>query len=278
MGNWEIVLDGLVEMTNDEYHSAPGISKSHLDLISGKSALHYWQRYINPDREPEDPTPAKLMGTAIHIAILEPDLLHEHVVKGLDIEKRSNADKKTWEEFRKSHYGKVILSADDYEHVLKVRDAVHRHPVAAGLLRNGKAEQTVFATDKETGELIKCRIDYLPDNGSMILDVKSAEDASPIGFGKSAANYRYPVQTAWYQDVVRQAFGECPEHWAFLAFEKEPPYAVGIYFIEPDDVARAHIQARQDFLRIIDHRRNNYWPDYGAEPRALELPYWAKRD
>src|SRR3546814_1967815 len=84
---------GLVEISNDDYHAGPGISKSHLDSIApelGQAPLHYWHKYVNPERERAEPTAAMVLGTAIHTAILEPDLLNQTVVAGLDIPRRSN--------------------------------------------------------------------------------------------------------------------------------------------------------------------------------------------
>lgn len=265
---------GLVDCTNEQYHRGPGISKSHLDKVASKSLRHYWHHYLNPDREPEEPTPAKVLGTAIHSIILEPDTWVTGYAINPGIDRRSNAGKAEYAAFLEENKGKTIITDEQAQACYAIRDAVHNHPLASGLLQGGKAEQTVYAIDKETGELIKCRMDYLPDNGSMIVDVKSTDDASPSGFGKSAANYRYPVQTAWYHHVCDEAFGEHPPHWVFLAFEKEPPYAIGVYFAQPEDTARAAIAARHDFMRIVEAKRAGLWPDYGTEALPLTLPKW----
>ena len=267
---------GLVECSNDQYHSGPGISKSHLDKVAGKSLKHYWHAYINPERERSEPTPAMAMGTAIHAAILEPDTFASTIAVNPGIDRRSNAGKAEYAAFLAESKGKTIITDEQALACYSVRDAVHQHPLASGLLTGGKAEQSFYGIDAETGELIKCRTDYLPDNGSMIVDVKSTDDASPAGFGKSAANFRYPVQVAWYQRVMDAAFGEHPPHWVFLAFEKEPPYAIGVYFADPSDTARAALAAQRDFMRIVQAKRANVWPDYGTEALPLTLPTWWK--
>lgn len=268
---------GLVDCTNEIYHSGPGVSKSHLDAIADKSPLHYWEKYINPDRERAEPTPAMIMGSAVHSAVLEPDLFpSEYVMAPQGINKRTNAGKEEYAAFERANAKKTVLDVEDYATCLAIRDAVYRHPVAGGLLTGGKAEQSFYGIDKETGELMKCRTDYMHDSGAMIVDLKTTDDASPTGFGKSAANFRYPIQTAWYNGVLDAAFGEHPQDWVFLAVEKAPPYAVGIYFMEPDQVARANIAARRDFLRIVEHKRSGHWPDYGHQPLPLALPAWSK--
>lgn len=267
---------GLVQQTNDEYHSGSGISKSHLDAIATASPRHYWHKYLNPNRERSEPTAAMVMGSAVHTAILEPDLFPTEVIKSPGFDRRTKVGKAEYEAFQIANRGKIVLEPEDYDVCLAIRDAVHMHPVAGGLLQSGQAEQSFYAIDQETGELIKCRTDYLHDSGTMVVDVKTTEDASPAGFGKSSANFRYPVQTAWYNRVLDAAFGEHPANWVFLAVEKKPPYAVGLYYVDPDLAERGAVAAQRDFMRIVEHRRSGVWPDYGMEPQPLVLPAWSK--
>ena len=286
---------GLVEYTNDQYHAAPGISKSHLDVIAGKSPKHYWEKYINPKHEEPPKSLVFQKGQAMHTAILEPETMSERVIVGLPHDRRSKANQQAWAEYELEHAGKIILSREHLDDVERVVEAVWRSPEAAGLLTGGYAEQSIFAMmqvpddehetglllDHETGEVIehltKCQLDYVNWNRGYILDLKSSEDASPAGFAKSCANYRYPVQNAWYNDVLDASpFGYHPENWAFLVFEKEPPYAIGIHFLDEVDIARGRIAAHRDFKRIVQHRRANHWPDYGMSQKPLNLPSWTR--
>lgn len=268
---------GLVEISNDDYHAGPGISKSHLDVIAEKSPLHYWYKYINPDRVRDEPTPDMKLGSAIHSAILEPDLFESDYIVSPAFNRRTKEGRALAAEFEEENAGKTVLTLDDYEICLAIRDRVYKHPIASGLLSGGKAEQSFYAIDPETGELIKCRFDYLHESGAAAIDVKSTLDASPAGFAKSCANFRYDIQPAWYFDILDLLYGEVPEHWIFLAFEKKPPYAIGVYYVTPEIIDRARIAARRDFLRIVECKRNNHWPDYGEEAMPLEMPRWLNR-
>ena len=289
------------EMTNDDYHSTGGISKSHLDDIADRSPLHYWNERVRPDREPRDKTPALILGDAIHKAILEPDLLESNFITApADAPKRpSSAQRKAkkpsietleaidfWDNFGRQAFGKTILDTDDLAMIKRARDSVHRHPVAGPLLRGGMPEQTFFAICPRTGALIKCRSDYLKPR--MIVDLKSTEDASPEGFGKSAFNYRYDVQAAWYPHVVEASGWHEPiEHFVFVAIEKSEPFACGVYYAveevmgwnnipeRPLDDARYVMNANLDM--ILACRERGQWPDYAMNPQALQKPGWAKR-
>jgi hypothetical protein len=52
------------------YHTdTTRISKSGLDLINRAPALYY-ERYLNPTAEPQKETPALIIGSAVHCAVL----------------------------------------------------------------------------------------------------------------------------------------------------------------------------------------------------------------
>lgn len=264
-------LHGYYEMTNEEYHSSPGVSKSGLDLVA-RSPKHYWDRYVNPDYEPEEETEPKRQGTAIHTAILEPDRF-ESIYASMpeNLNRTTKAGKEYYAELTSQN--KLVLKHDDYQECLKVRDAVHSHPVAGQLLTYGRAEQTFFVKEPETGLLTKCRPDWITDSGVMV-DVKSTEDASRDGFARSVANYRYYVQAPWYLDVLKRLYGDAPEFFVFLAIEKSRPHAIGVYYVEEADLQKGRDRYFKDLRKIAECQERNLWPDYCLEIDSLKLPPW----
>jgi exodeoxyribonuclease VIII len=283
-------------MSGADYHAAPGVSKSRLDAFAEKSPLHYWDRFINPDRLPEERTEAKMLGDAVHAAIGEPDTIGSRfVVVPEDAPKRPtktqlNAAKPSlesqgaiqyWKEFLAEHDGKTILKPEQMATVIACRDACWLDPYVAGLLEGARFEQTYYAIDPETGALIKCRLDADRLEDGLILDFKTTEDASPDEFWRSAKKYRYGVQDAWYSDVVDRAVGvPVAEQFAFIAIEKKRPNGVGVYFYPPEEVAAARQIARAN-LRDIAHYTNTYgdqkWPTY-TEHGAQKLQSKWDRD
>lgn len=289
-------LIGQVEMTNDQYHAAPGISKSHLDVIAQKSPKHYWHRYLNPNREPDEKSRAFLVGQAMHTAILEPETMEARVVVGLAHDRRSKVNQQAWAEFELEHWNQIILTRAEMDSVERVVENVWADSQIAGLLTGGVAEQSFFAMmpvpdgnggylyDEETGEVIqeltKCQIDYRK-RGSHILDLKSTLDASKPAFAKSCANYRYPVQQSWYKDVLRAGNDYLDEPFGFLCFEKDEPNVVALHFLDEFDEARGRIAHERDYNRIVTHRRANYWPTYftsiaDSVNNPLQMPGWMK--
>jgi hypothetical protein len=261
-------------LSNDEYHQGEGISKSGLDLIA-QSPLHYWAKYLDPNRESQEPTPALLLGTAIHTSVLEPERFATGYRVAPKVDRRTKDGKAAWEGFQAecAANNATPISFDDYEICRRIADQVRSHPTAQTLFAKGAAEQSAFWVDDETGVLCKCRPDWL--TSQMIVDLKSARDASPGAFQRAAWSYRYHVQAAWYLDGVAAATGKPRDAFIFAAFEKEPPFACAFYYAD-ETMIEAGRQEYRRLLRVYaDCLNSGRWPGYPIELQALTLPAWA---
>lgn len=275
--------------SNAEYHSGAGISKSGLTLV-GKSPLHYWSAYIDPDREKREETPAMKLGTAIHSAVLEPDLFaSDYVVVPSDAPRKPtsvqlNAKKPSddtiaaiewWQGFNSQNADRTIISGDDYQTCTAIQRQVRRHPAAIALLGTGEAETSVYWQDEETGVLCKCRPDWMNYQANVIVDVKSAEDASPAAFQRSISNYEYHVQAAWYLDGVKAATGHAPKAFIFAVFEKSRPHASAFYYADQDMLEIGRKIYRERLAIYAQCLASNRWPGYPDLLQAISLPVWA---
>jgi exodeoxyribonuclease VIII len=260
----------MIDLSNADYHAHPAVSKSHLDQVA-RSPLHYWCRYLDPDRVPPTPTPALVLGSAVHTAVLEPHLWQaEYAVAPEGIERRTKAGKDAWAEFEASSQGKTLLRAEDAAQTLRMADAVHSHPAARLILeQEGLAEASYFWTDEATGEECKCRPDWHSADRRLIVDLKTTEDASPETFQRSVHKWRYHVQTAWY---LR---GLGADQFVFIAVEKQEPHLVAVYVATPDMVAAGGRVADRDLALLSECRKLNEWPGYSDEIIPIDLPRYA---
>lgn len=267
----------ILGMSNEDYHSSDGISKSGLDLIA-KSPLHYWSKYIDPNREPRVPTPAMILGTAIHTAVLEPDSFAATYRVAPAVDKRTKDGKATWEAFVADCEANSLtpITLADLEVCNSISDVVRKHHTAIELLGEGVPEVSMFWEDPTTGVLCKCRPDWI-SNGSILVDLKSTVDASSEGFMKSAFNYRYWVQAAWYMDGVALATGSRPEAFVFVAFEKEPPYACGFYYATEDMIEAGRAEYRKLVDTYASCLKYQNWHGYSPELQPLAMPAWFKQ-
>lgn len=261
-----------IELTNAEYHAHEAISKSDLDAAR-KSGIHLLDKKEGP---PRASTPVFDFGTAFHAAVLPGEDFSQTAVR-MPKEITSKATK-AGKEFAKEHEGKIILNHSDSYALDQMMLSVSQHPAASGLLNGdlkGKSEQSFFCTDAGETELeLKCRPDFMLDDGSLIIDVKTTTDASPNGFKKSLANFRYYVQAAWYLHVVEKATGHRPEAFIFVAVEKQRPFATGVYVADDECIRIGMEQAREDLMNIAKWKNTGIYPGYSSQAEMISLPKW----
>jgi exodeoxyribonuclease VIII len=264
-------------MQNADYHRHLAVSKSGLDQIA-KSPLHYWARYLDPNRVWPEPTPAMRLGTALHTHVLELDQWDKQIaIAPGDINRRTKEGREQWAAFEADAKRKTVITADDAEVVMAMGRSVWRHPAAAMLLHwQGKAETTHMWTDPTTGAECKCRPDWLTNDGNLIIDLKTTEDASPRAFQRSVANYRYHVQASWYLDGIEAATGYRPDQFIFICVEKKPPYAVAVYAADAEMVQIGAETAARDLARLVECKASNTWPGYSDQIEPLSLPAWMR--
>jgi exodeoxyribonuclease VIII len=263
-------------MDNTDYHAHPAISKSHLDQVA-RSPLHYWARYLDPNRVVPEPTPAMAIGSAVHTHVLELDQWDARYVSAPDgIDRRTKAGKAEWEAFTTAATGRTVLPKADADLVMRMAHSVFSHPAAAMLLAlPGKAETTHMWTDAATGLQCKCRPDWLTDDGRLLVDLKTTEDAS-MGFARSIAQWRYHVQASWYLDGVEQSTGTRPEQFLFLCVEKKAPFACAVYAADAEMIAAGAQTAARDLDVLATCKAANAWPGYSDQIEPISLPPWMR--
>lgn len=78
------------DISNEDYHAGPGISKSQLDDIAISPAIYQWRRHAPVDAEK---TAALDLGTALHCLLLEPDEFSKRFEIAPEVNRRTTAGK-----------------------------------------------------------------------------------------------------------------------------------------------------------------------------------------
>lgn len=265
-GNLMGFVDGL---TNEQYHSGPGISSTGLRELA-KSPAHF-KAYLESKKVQ---TPAMAFGATFHELIGEPGLFAEKYVKEpLGLDKRTKEGKEVYARFLEENAGRQIISVDDYDRMEGMLSSILNSKTSLDLMHGGKSEVSVYWKDKETGVLCKCRPDYLRADG-IIIDLKTSEDATMQGFQKSISNYAYHIQSAFYLDGVSSAMNEPIDEFVHIVVEKKKPYGIGIFTL--DDYS-LHL-ARQEIKRLLrlyaDCLEKDIWPSYEDKVQNVSLPSW----
>lgn len=259
-------LYGLHDLPSSDYFALDAVGKSDLDLIA-RSPLH-WQRAVREE------TPAMRIGSAVHCAVLEPERFERDYVTAPECDRRTKAGKEAFAEFEAANAGKTVLNGDEGVLCHRIAASVLSHLRAAQLLAGARAEVSALWKDPELRVRCRARFDALTKDG-WILDLKTTQDASPSAFAKSAANFRYHVQAAWYLDGYGSATGDIPAGFVFVAVEKSPPYAVALYELDAEAVEIGRALARRDLARYANAREFDLWSGYPETIQPLSLPRWA---
>ena len=267
----EAVLPGVyTDLDSAKYHAAPGLSKSGLDQFR-KSPAHY-QAWLN--EEGKD-TPALRFGRLAHMSLFEPEKFLASTAIAPLVDRRTKEGKSIWEQFKAQNEGKELITVEEREKLLAMGGMVRRHPVAGAMLKNGAPETSVFAKDPANGLTLKCRFDWLTGDGGVdAVDYKTTDDASPSAFVRSVVNYRYHVQQVHYSYVSALAGREI-RSFTFIAQEKEPPYAVACYRIDPADITLAAVEHARQLEAFASCEQFQSWPGYSTDLQTLTLPKWA---
>lgn len=254
-------------MPATEYHADRAVSKSALDQFE-RSPAHYQHWLTNPP----DPTPAMRIGTLAHMAVFETSRFRASTAVAPIVDRRTKEGKAIYEQFSRENEGKEIITADEMQRLENMRAAVFSHAAGGKLLGDGKAEVSVFVRDRDVNLDLKARVDLLRED--CIVDLKTTEDASPRGFIKSIASFRYQIQAAHYKRILRlHGLPDLPFY--FVCVEKEPPHAVAVYQLDTADLMLAEQNLLDSLRRLAACRDFNAWPAYSRGIETITLPKWA---
>jgi hypothetical protein len=259
----------------EQYHSdTESVSKSGLDAIE-RSPWHYWALNLAPERPVIEPTAAMFAGTLAHCAILEPNEFDKRYVVGPDVDHRTKA----WKDWLGTlPPGREAIGADQHAVAKAQAASFHAHPELALALSDGRAEVSARWVDEETGVLCRCRPDWVwpvGEDGVVIVDLKTCPDASPKGFARSVAQWRYHVQAAMYVDGFEAASGLSVHAFVFGAVENRYPFGAAAFTLFEQDIEFGRRVYRRNLALYARCKKTNTWPGYPDVVQEIGLPRWA---
>ena len=282
------------DLSNEAYHKVGALSASGLKKLA-VSPAHFFAAFLDPARPVIEPSPAMRAGTLAHTAILEPEALSDRYVTVPDnapskptaaqwAAKKPSADSQAamewWGDFTKTSSGKEIISAEAMLVALRQRAAVRAHPDIEYLLDSAQFELSAFCLDEATGCLLKARPDAVraAGEGVILFDLKTAQSAAPAEFARSCVTYGYSLQCAHYAAVYAAAADVPVVGFVFCAVESQPPFAVALYTLSEEWIARAERRRRALISLYCECRSSGVWPGYQTGCEELLPPRWLRDD
>ncbi len=270
------VYDGIPE---DEYHADPvpagSLSASGMKLLLPPSCPAMYRYRLDHPKT----SAAFDYGTAAHKLVLG---------SGPPIAVIDAPDWRTKaaQEARKDAHarGAVPMLAGQFSEVQAMADAIRAHPIAGPLLdpAYGKAEQSAFWTDEETGIWRRLRFDFLPHVDEVrrliIADYKTCDKADADSVRKAVASYGYHVQAAQYIDGARALDLDPDPQFIFAFQEKQPPYLIHVTGLDDEAIDHGRDLCALACEMWRDCTTSGIWPGYSDyDITYVSLPPWARR-
>ncbi len=257
------------DLAAGEYHAHPARSKSYLWKLYSETPAH-------AELSVRKATPAMDLGTAVHMATLEPHLYHEKIIRGPD-DRRGNKWKDALEEA--AAYGKLCLTSGDFDKSLRMGEAARKVPIVTQLADSQVLfEASAFWTDPESGIECRCRPDVYSPAMEVMADLKVTGDASASFWARNAANLGYHAQEAWYSDGWAQSGGGAVDGFVFIVIEDEFPHPSAVYELTPRAVMEGRAAMAKALAIYKECRSAGAFPGYPDTVQELDIPAWAYRE
>lgn len=261
---------GIHEISNDEYHSSEGISRSAV-MEFKKTPFHYWHKYINKNYVKPEESAAMKFGSMLHTAILEAHAFDNRYFVMNKVDRRTKEGKSYYDEMLEKNKNKILIAHEEYEKSLEMASRCKCNTQAQELIHGAQYEKSIYWNDPDTGILCKVRPDILHDN--FVVDYKTTNDASEIAFQRSVYNYGYYMQAAMTSEAFKHALNKEMLGFIFLAQETSDPYLTAIYQMDQAGIDQGVQEFKSILWDIKKCRDNNEYPGYPT--KIISLPNWS---
>lgn len=258
----------LESLPADDYFAIDAASNSGLKLIR-RSPAHF--KYPEPVKRD---TRAKEIGSAIHMAILEPEKFGKHYLVA-ESDDRVSA---YYKGLAKDVGGDRVLTRPEYRRLLGMQESAYRNSRFRRYMeRSGRNELSVVSVDPATGAPIKCRFDRLGD-AMFALDLKKCQDARSNEFTKAITNYGYYMQIPFYQHVWKCETGEDLRDFPLVSIEEDSPHGVILHDLDEVALELGKLHFREALDTYARCRDSGIWPAYEDESEVTSVTSWAANE
>lgn len=280
-------------LTAEQYHADPRMSNSKLKLFR-ENRRKFYRTYIARDLAPDAPTASKMLGTYLHMAILEPEKWQNRATPkpeyqfpelasdGKKFYKRKGSDhEREWNEhlqreaeliaaWERENEGKICPNEKQIATVENMIDALTHHIEARRFLElPAEHERTIYW--ECAGVPMKSRLDK--DLPRLILDLKTTQDASPTAFYfHDLKRFSYHCQEDNYCRAKKFLDGEDPD-FLFIVVESDEPHRVGVYDVgqdEREEAAWMNARALEDYRACL--QSGDWREDWEKSVMTLSRP------
>jgi len=268
------------------YQSWPAANFSKIKPILESASKCKWEM-DNPNK----PTVAMILGSALHIAVLEPGRFETtfHICPPAD--GRTTEGKNIIAAHKQIAGDKVMIrqglvedegNLGQVQNLRGMASSVHASKSASMFADAacGHNEVSALWKDTETGLFCKARYDrYVPDlnqNGPVIVELKTSRDARQWAFEKDVDSRHYDAQSAGYRFGHHCITGQTAKH-VIIAVENHPPFDLAVYILGDTTQQTGLRKYRAMLTRFAECSSKNEWPGYPDTITVIETPEYSHK-
>jgi len=283
----EPVTGWFPDLSMAEYLAIPAMGASGL-VEFRRSPAHF----DHARRHPKEPTPAMREGTALHLALLEPDLYAgryvslgqcEGVKKDLSRCTNGGSSYRGGASFCGVHDpakgepmddGVEVMPNEAIGRIEGMRRAVLAHPELGQFFRGrGVSELTGVWLDEASGLLCKIRLDRYVERAGVHFDLKRTVSAEREAFRRQVVRMGYAFRSAFYRRGM--AALDKPAMASVLgAVEADAPHGVQAFLLDESDLETFTPEIDRLLYQAAECEATGDYPAYPGGLRELKLPAW----
>lgn len=223
-----------LEVPEDVYFKLPAISKSSLCAYVEHPEKYYHNSFVEFEDKKTD---AMTLGSVVHTGVLEP-----HKIKNFVSDKsamlaaggarpRLTKGYKEWVK-EMTAQGKHVVKHEDFDAANIMIKKLLGDETVKEVLMNGFNEYAIFNIDAKTGLFQKGKMDICCVDYGLIMDIKTARDATRDKFQREIWDRHYHVQGAHYLRMAANIFDVSFDQMLFATIENTAPYSHTIYRLD----------------------------------------------
>lgn len=212
-------------------------------------------------------TDATILGTAVHSALLTPDLyVQEYAIKpdGMSF---ATKEGKAW---RDEHAGLILLSHDVGAQVDAIVDALRSNKRVNDSLESAKREVTFVWDCSITGERCKGRPDWYDDE--CIYDLKVSRHAAGGYLALKTFSEGWMHQSAHYRTGAIECGLRAITRGRLVVVDPTPPHFVFTMEVKPESLNALEWENIETLKALRECRQSNVWPGTPDDWKKIEVP------
>jgi hypothetical protein len=273
----------------EAYLAIPAMSASGIEAFR-RSPAHFLEERLHP----KEPTEAMREGSALHLAILEPELYEGRYIavgqceaitgKGTQCTNQGSVyrDGQSFCGVRGHDplagepmaAGLCVMAAEALDRIEGMKRAVLAHPQAAQYFRGkGQSEVTGVWRDEASGVLCKIRLDRMVERASVHMDLKRVADASKDAFRRQVGRMVYARLSQFYRRGMA-ALGKPAIGSSLIAVEANRPHGCQAFLLNEEQLAAFDPEINRLLGFYRECLETGDFPGYDTMYQPLDLLPW----